>query len=248
MTFKTIVLDLPLFSMNIKRLKMKTFGAVLPAGGLGTRMGSDKPKQLIELKNKSVLVYAVEAFLEHPQVLEIVVACPKDWEDYFRKLLEPMGVKVVLGGDDRWQSVRNGVLGLSENIDGVLAHDVARPLVSQKIISDCISTLVKKGGCLVAKPVVDTVQMVEDGQLKETIDRNKVWLAQTPQCFSKKDLIEVYNNMPQNYAPTDEAGLMRKMGFPVYVVEGEERNNKLTKPQDLEQFEYWVDQKDSHEN
>ncbi len=218
------------------------FAAVLPAGGLGTRMGLDKPKQLLELAGETLLVRAVGAFVRHPKVDHVIVACPQDWLSYFEEQLKPFGVQIVVGGAERWQSVRNAVEALSADFEGLLIHDVARPLVSQQIISNCIDCLKEKRACLVAKPVVDTVQVVRNNQVVSTLDRNEIWLAQTPQCFCREDLLKAYENMPTGYHPTDEAGLMRSMGHEVCVVKGEERNNKLTHPEDVKQFEKWLEE------
>ena len=226
------------------------FGAVLPAGGIGARMGADKPKQLLEIHGKTLLHHAVQAFLDHPEIQEVCVACPAEWEDWFRSELEPLGVTVVLGGEERWQSVRNAVRGLSEEVTHFLAHDVARPFVSQEILNGCLESLKTGHSCLVAKPVVDTVQKISDGSVSETLDRNELMLAQTPQCASVKTIETCYTKIANHpdYHPTDEAGMLRFFGEEVKVVEGDDWNDKITRPFDLERFQAMLSQRKTHEN
>lgn len=221
------------------------FGAVLPAGGIGARMGAEKPKQLLEIQGKTLLHYAVESFLECSAIAEVVVACPPDWEDWFRDELEPLGVKVVLGGSERWESVRNGVLGLSDKVTHFLAHDVARPFVAESILLNCIESLKGGNSCMVAKPVIDTVQKVENGVVVETLDRKHLVLAQTPQCSSVALIKNIYEKMQEypNYNPTDEAGMLRFFGEKVCVVEGDDWNDKITRPFDLERFKKMLEDK-----
>ncbi len=220
-------------------MKKKYFGAVLPAGGIGARMGAEKPKQLLEINGKTLLKHSVEAFALHLEIKEIVVACPKEWKDWFEKELESYDVKIVVGGKERWQSVAQAVCGLSDEITHFLAHDVARPFVSQEIISQCIHELKNENSCMVAKAVVDTVQRVKNKQVQETLDRNELVMAQTPQCTSVELIKACYEKMQteEGYNPTDEAGMLRHFGEVVKTVEGDDWNDKITRPFDLKKFE-----------
>ena len=120
------------------------FAAVLPAGGLGKRMGGNIPKQLMLLGGKPVYQYSLDTFLKMDEIAEVVMAVPADWKDYFEKEIrawisasghDSNKLKIVLGGAERWQSVENGVNALASNAEYVLVHDVARPFVSEKIIN-----------------------------------------------------------------------------------------------------------------
>ena len=227
------------------------FAAVLPAGGLGKRMGGNIPKQLMVLGGKPVYRYSLETFLSMDEIAEVVMAVPADWKDHFEK--EIFGestdknlrelirakMKIVVGGAERWQSVENGVNALTSNAEFVLVHDVARPFISKEIIRDVCETLVTKGSCLVAKPAVDTIKIAKDGCVQQTIDRNTVWMAQTPQAASIDLLKKLYGRIaaePLNFTPTDEASILEYFGESVYIVKGNNLNDKLTTPEDFEIF------------
>ena len=227
------------------------FATVLPAGGLGKRMGGNIPKQLMQLGNKSVYQYSLETFLKMDEIAEVVMAVPADWKEYFEKEIDTWfssdnaiggfrtKLKIVVGGAERWQSVQNGVNALASNAEYVLVHDVARPFISEKIIRDVCETLVNKGSCLVAKPAIDTIKIASDGRVESTIDRNKVWLAQTPQAARIDLLKNLYARIakePLDFTPTDEASILEFFGEPVYIVKGESANDKLTTPEDFEIF------------
>ena len=226
------------------------FAAVLPAGGLGKRMGGNIPKQLMLLGDKPVYRYSLETFLKMDEIAEVVMAVPADWKDYFEKEIgdgrfgqvdeaQQSKLKIVIGGAERWQSVENGVNALSSDAEYVLVHDVARPFVSKEIIRDVCRTLVEKGSCLVAKPAVDTIKIASDGRVKQTIDRNTVWMAQTPQAAPVALLKKLYGRIaaePLNFTPTDEASILEYFGEPVYIVKGNTANDKLTTPEDFELF------------
>ena len=227
------------------------FAAVLPAGGLGKRMGGNIPKQLMVLGGKPVYRYCLETFLKMDEIAEVVMAVPADWKDHFEKeIFDSNGneelrelirakMKIVVGGAERWQSVENGVNALTSGAEYALVHDVARPFISEEIIRDVCKTLIEKGSCLVAKPAVDTIKIAKDGCVQQTIDRNTVWMAQTPQAASVKLLKNFYAKIaanPLNFVPTDEASILEHFGETVYIVKGNSLNDKLTTPEDFEIF------------
>ncbi|SMP39124.1 2-C-methyl-D-erythritol 4-phosphate cytidylyltransferase [Fibrobacter sp. UWB10] len=223
------------------------FAAVLPAGGLGKRMGGNIPKQLMVLGGKPVYRYSLETFLSMDEIAEVVMAVPADWKDHFEKEIFSDNasdeirakMKIVVGGAERWQSVENGVNALTSDAEFVLVHDVARPFISKEIIRDVCETLVTKGSCLVAKPAVDTIKIAKDGSVQQTIDRNTVWMAQTPQAASVALLKKLYGRIaaePLNFTPTDEASILEYFGESVYIVKGNNLNDKLTTPEDFEIF------------
>ena len=225
--------------MNMANDLKGRFAAVLPAGGLGKRMGGNIPKQLMLLGGKPVYRYSLETFLEMEEIAEVVMAVPADWKDHFEKEFSHPKLKIVVGGAERWQSVENGVNALTSSAEFVLVHDVARPFVSKEIIRDVCETLVTKGSCLVAKPAVDTIKVAADGKVQKTIDRNTVWMAQTPQAASIALLKKLYGRIaaePLNFTPTDEASILEYFGESVYIVKGNAANDKLTTPEDFEIF------------
>lgn len=237
----------------------KKFAVVLPAGGLGKRMGGNIPKQLMLLGGKPVYRYCLETFLSMDEIVEVVMAVPADWKSHFENELfadeadrceavkncDPLSaemrakLKIVVGGAERWQSVENGVKALTSSAEYVLVHDVARPFISKEIILDVCNTLITKGACLVAKPAVDTIKIAADGRVEKTIDRNTVWMAQTPQAARIDVLKSLYKRIaaePLNFVPTDEASILEFFGEPVYIVKGAAANDKLTTPEDFEIF------------
>ena len=240
-----------------KTLHSGKFAAVLPAGGLGKRMGGNIPKQLMQLGDKPVYQYSLETFLKMDEIAEVVMAVPADWKEYFEKEIDAWisascsvkefrtKLKIVLGGAERWQSVENGVNALTSEAEYVLVHDVARPFISEKIIRKVCETLVSKGSCLVAKPAIDTIKIASDGRVESTIDRRKVWLAQTPQAARIDLLKQLYARIakePLDFTPTDEASILEFFGEPVYIVKGDSANDKLTTPEDFAVFASRVNQ------
>ena len=228
--------DIPNTKSTPEALKGR-FAAVLPAGGLGKRMGGNIPKQLMLLGGKPVYRYCLETFLKMDEIAEVVMAVPADWKDHFEKDFSHPKMKIVVGGAERWQSVENGVNALTSGAEYALVHDVARPFISEEIIRNVCETLITKGSCLVAKPAVDTIKIAKDGKVENTIDRNTVWLAQTPQAASIALLKKLYARIaaePLNFTPTDEASILEHFGENVYIVKGNAANDKLTTPEDFE--------------
>jgi 2-C-methyl-D-erythritol 4-phosphate cytidylyltransferase len=219
---------------------MNKVGVVLPAGGIGSRMGAEKPKQLLEIAGKEIWKYALDVFETHELIDEIVIVCHESLFAYFKSEVKSSKVSLVQGGKERWQSVENGVNELSSEIDFVMVHDVARPFLSKNIVTNCIDRLKEGQSCMVAKPCVDTVKWVVNAQVEKTIDRAQVWLAQTPQCFplSKlKSWYEMLNGGVEGFLPTDEASIAERFGESVRVVEGDSLNDKVTLPEDLIRME-----------
>lgn len=223
----------------------KTYAVVLPAGGLGRRMGAKLPKQLLELNGKPVYLHSLETFLEMEEIAEVALAVPAEWKAHFEaevaarlapELLQKL--KLVVGGEERWLSVRRGVEALDSGAEFVLVHDVARPFLSKKIIAEIFEAL-ERGPCIVAKACPDTVKVARNGKIERTLDRNTIWLAQTPQCCKISLLKELYQKIdaePLSFTPTDEASILEHFGEPVYIVQGDSMNDKLTTPEDLARF------------
>ena len=228
---------------HIREVDMKKFAVVLPAGGLGKRMGTSIPKQLLDLGGKPVYRYSLETFASLPQITEVVLAIPADWQSHFEKDLQDFSfaqkLKIVVGGKERWQSVQNGIAALSPEVEFVLVHDVARPLISKELIEQVFKTLEDKGACLVARPSTDTVKVVENGKVIRTIPREKIFLAQTPQAAAVSTFRELYQKMEKkllHFVPTDEASILEHYSIPVHIVPGNSLNDKLTTLSDLEKF------------
>ena len=228
--------------MSEKSPDSKRFAVVLPAGGLGKRMGADKPKQLLPLGGKPLWKHTVDLFLAHPRIGTVVLVVPAEWRSHFEQALESDSlngsVVLVNGGAERWQSVRHGVEALPSEAEYVLVHDVARPFLSTAIV-DAVLAQVCQSACIVAKPVHDTVKIAHAGKVAATVDRSTVWLAQTPQAASVAVLRELYRRTDREqlgFIPTDESSLLEHFGVEVAIVAGDGLNDKVTTPEDFERF------------
>jgi len=215
----------------------KDFGLVLAAAGVGSRFGSSVPKQFWELNGKPIYLHALEPFLG--LVLEAVVVVPAEWENRISAQLRALSlhtpVRVQVGGSTRQESVSFGLQKLASSMECVLVHDAARPYVSQGLIEAVVEGTTKHGACIPVVPVCDTIKEVKETIVARTIDRNGLYLTQTPQGFDLKLLKRALEKAEaEGFQGTDESSLVEKIGGLVYVVEGESRNHKVTWMEDLE--------------
>ncbi|WP_428039442.1 2-C-methyl-D-erythritol 4-phosphate cytidylyltransferase [Candidatus Avelusimicrobium fimicolum] len=203
--------------------------AVIVAGGSGSRMG--RPKQMLPLGAKPVLVRTVEAFLQTPEIKEIVVVTPPENRAELQKRFP--GIAFADPGKTRLLSVKNGFLKTSAASQLVAVHDGARPLVEPAHISACLQAARQYGAAVLAVPVKDTVKVCEGGFVQNTLDRAVLWAAQTPQCYRRPVLAEALEKFGQEEGATDESQLVEKLGIKVRVVPSSYKNNKITTPEDL---------------
>ena len=203
--------------------------AVIVAGGSGSRMG--RPKQMLPLGAKPVLVRTVEAFLQTPEIKEIVVVTPPENRAELQKRFP--GIVFADPGKTRLLSVKNGFLKTSAASQLVAVHDGARPLVEPAHISACLQAARQYGAAVLAVPVKDTVKVCEGGFVQNTLDRAVLWAAQTPQCYRRSVLAEALEKFGQEEGATDESQLVEKLGIKVRVVPSSYKNNKITTPEDL---------------
>ena len=203
--------------------------AVIVAGRSGSRMG--RPKQMLPLGAKPVLVRTVEAFLQTPEIKEIVVVTPSENRAELQKRFP--GIVFADPGKTRLLSVKNGFLKTSAASQLVAVHDGARPLVEPAHISACLQAARQYGAAVLAVPVKDTVKVCEGGFVQNTLDRAVLWAAQTPQCYRRPVLAEALEKFGQEEGATDESQLVEKLGIKVRVVPSSYKNNKITTPEDL---------------
>lgn len=203
--------------------------AVIVAGGSGSRMG--RPKQMLPLGGKPVLVRTVEAFLQTPEIKEIVVVTPSENRAELQKRFP--GIVFADPGKTRLLSVKNGFLKTSAASQLVAVHDGARPLVEPAHIIACLQAARQYGAAVLAVPVKDTVKVCEGGFVQNTLDRAVLWAAQTPQCYRRPVLAEALEKFGQEEGATDESQLVEKLGIKVRVVPSSYKNNKITTPEDL---------------
>ena len=216
--------------------------AIIPAAGSGSRMGRNIPKQFLELNGLPILVQTVSRFLQVTAIRHVVIPLPADHLNSTEELLQKYFSKdqlerivCVAGGRTRQQSVLAGLDVLPVATDIVLVHDGARPFVTTQMVERCLQAVVRFGAAIVAIPVRDTLKKVNaDGEILATVDRNQLWHAQTPQAATVELLRQAYSTAHEKgYEGTDEASLLEFAGIPVHVLEGSEKNIKITRPDDL---------------
>ena len=209
--------------------------AIIPAGGSGERFGEQKQFKL--LSGRPLFFHTLKLFLQSDYIDEIIVAVPSANVDSAHRDVLSMAagkpVKVVSGGPRRQDSVKNGINVSDSDSTLVCIHDAARPFVTEELIQRSIAACEYADGAVVAIPSKDTVKFSENGLIKETLDREKIWLAQTPQCFHKNKLLEaLYYAETENLTGTDESALMEAMGFSIKLVDGDSNNFKITTKDD----------------
>jgi 2-C-methyl-D-erythritol 4-phosphate cytidylyltransferase len=210
---------------------------IIPAAGSGRRMGSTVAKPLLILQGKPVLVHVLSAFQAVPAIHELIVAASADVQENLGPILTDYGilqsVRLVPGGAERQDSVRNAVRSVSGDSDAVLIHDGVRPLVSRELIDRVITALAGHPAVVSAVPVCDTLKRVWKGQVMETVSRAGLWQAQTPQGFRRELLAEAHEKaFESGIRGTDDASLVERLGISVHVVNGEVKNIKITTPED----------------
>jgi 2-C-methyl-D-erythritol 4-phosphate cytidylyltransferase/2-C-methyl-D-erythritol 2,4-cyclodiphosphate synthase len=214
-------------------------GVIIVAGGRGLRLGGEIPKQLLEIGGRSVLRRAVDIFDAHPRIDQIVVVLPDDLVAEAARLIGPTGrpCAVAVGGPTRQESVRRGLAALPPGPDVVLIHDAARPFAPADLIDRVIDEAVASGAAVPAVAVTETVKRLgRDGRhVRETIAREEIWLAQTPQGFRRAVLEAAFARVGDPAAAaTDDAMLVEQAGHPVRLVPGDVRNVKITTMSDLD--------------
>lgn len=206
--------------------------AIIPAAGAGRRMGGVR-KAFMPLAGKPLLQHSVEAFRAHPGIHTVVVAlAPEDLENPPAWLSQPDMV-LVQGGAERADSVRAAVAALPPDVDAVIVHDAARPLVNADLIDRVLNEVQRGRSVTLAIQATDTLHEVDEAlQIRATPDRQLIWRAQTPQAFPC-DVLQASFSTPDAARATDEAGLVASCGWRVGVVPGEPWNIKVTTPQDI---------------
>lgn len=220
---------------------MPNFAVIVPAAGQSSRFGdSRRKKPFIELKGRPVWVRAVEMFSNRDDVKQLlIVVSPEDMEFFkekFRPNLAFMAVEIVAGGKQRADSVKNALARVKADIDFVAVHDAARPLVVKQWIDKVFAAAEQSGAAILASPISSTIKRVENGRIVETVPRDKLWAAQTPQVFRRQLLLDAYARWDGSEA-TDEANLVERIGHPVTIVEGSPLNMKITTQEDFKMAE-----------
>lgn len=214
--------------------------AIITAAGIGKRMGADQPKQYLELKGKPILCHTLEKFQKAATIDAVVLVTDRGSISLVRdKILKdfpcPKVKWIVAGGNKRQDSVYAGIKAVPLGTDVVCVHDGVRPFISVELIDKSVEEAKDHGACIVSVPVKDTIKRVDnEGRIVETVERAGLWRAQTPQTF-RFDVLESAMNqaMTEGFYCTDEASLVERYGHEVYVLAGDEKNIKITTPDDL---------------
>jgi 2-C-methyl-D-erythritol 4-phosphate cytidylyltransferase len=233
---------------------MSRIAAIIPAAGLGTRMGADKPKQFLELGGMPLIVFALRRLAACSAITDFFIATRADdvvsLEDIIAKAALGRPARVVHGGDTRQQSVANALAQVDPSTEIVLVHDAVRPFVTPGQLDRVIAEARLRGAAILGIPAIDTVKEVKRASLPEdvalitaTIPRERIVLAQTPQAFAYPLLRDAFRKARQDGASaSDEAALVERFGHDVFVVLGSERNFKITRPSDMDLARFYLDQ------
>lgn len=232
--------------------------AMLIAGGTGQRMGQEIPKQFLNVNDKPVIIYTLEAFQNHPDIDAIAVVCLKEWmhvlEVYARQFNISKLEHIISGGDNGQSSIRNGVFELEKHYnrqDFVLVHDAIRPMVSKDVISDCLKVAQEHGNAITVIPCAEAMVMTNDQQSSEELyPRDQLKRTQTPQAFHIGEICDLHREALAHGITNSVASvtLMIELGHRVYFSKGSEKNVKLTTVEDIDIFKallaaqrsYWL--------
>jgi len=212
-------------------------GAIIPAAGRGKRIGALVPKQFLEIQGKPLLPHTLTVFASCKLIDYVVLVMPptdvdemgEDWLKKYEIVRE-----VVVGGEQRQDSVYNGFNSLEEGTDIVVVHDGVRPFTTPQMIAATVEAAQQHGAAITAIPVSDTVKQAADGFVKQTVSRDGLWRVQTPQAFQYGLLQQAFKKAKKDsYYGTDEGSLVEYLGERVKIVPGSELNIKITRKEDL---------------
>lgn len=218
--------------------------AIVPAGGLGARMGSRRPKQYLRLGRVPILVATLRTLARTRGLAGIVVAVPEARVAATRRLLArrrvPKILDVVAGGADRQESVWRALQRIPESAARVVVHDAVRPFIDEALVERVLAAA-SPGAASCGIPVRETVKRVKDGVIETTVERRGLWLTQTPQAFTRALLWEAHEKARRDgFVGTDDAMLVERLGVTVAMVYGLGQNLKITTPEDLQTARAWA--------
>ena len=215
----------------------RQISAIIVAAGSSNRMGLETNKIFLDLCGKTVIERTISAFIDIPEIKEIILVTRKEFFENFKKIITnfSLNIKLVEGGSSREESTYNGLLEVSANSDFVLCHDGARPLVSKETILNVINELDIYRAVITGVKSKDTIKIVSDDlDVISTPDRRYLYNIQTPQAFEKKVLLEGYKKyLEDNCFATDDSSIVENLNVKIKLVEGEYSNIKITTKEDI---------------
>jgi len=233
---------------------MNRIAAIIPAAGLGTRMGGDQPKQFLELDGMPLIIFTLRRLAACPAITDFFIATRSDdvvaLQDKVAKAGLGRPARVVHGGDTRQQSVANALAQVDPATEIVAVHDAVRPFVTLAQVDRVIAEARVRGAAILGIPAIDTVKEVKRASLPEdvalisaTIPRERIVLAQTPQVFKYALLRDAFKKAQEDdFTGSDEAAIVERFGHEVFVVLGSERNLKITRPADMDLARFYLEQ------
>ena len=209
--------------------------AIIVAGGKGTRMGNDIPKQFIEIAGKPILAHTIENFYRFDPNIDLIIVLPQNQQEYWKRLCAVHRITiphlVVKGGETRFHSVLNGLSLIPD--EGIVAiHDGVRPLTAHRVIENCFHVAEEKGGAIPVLPLTDSLRQIFPDKSSKAVDRTAFVAVQTPQTFRVEEIKKAYK-LPYNAAFPDDASVYEAAGYIPELVEGNRENLKITLPVDL---------------
>ncbi len=216
--------------------------AIIVCSGIGKRMNSNIPKQFIKIKEKPIICYTIEKFENCSNIDEIIVVANEEYIEFFKEdIVIKYGykkiTKIVEGGKERLNSVYNGINSVDEKNSIILIHDGVRPFIEEKDIVNIIKKTMQYDACVIGVKSKDTIKVCENNIIKNTPNRDNIWLAQTPQAFKYNIIKKAYDiAIKENRLATDDSSLVEELGYNVIMIEGNYNNIKITTQEDLKFF------------
>jgi 2-C-methyl-D-erythritol 4-phosphate cytidylyltransferase len=215
----------------------KRLAAIIVAGGTGSRMGTDVPKQFIKINGKEIILHTISTFEKCDFIDKIIVVCHRDYLDFCKSLFSDVkkDITVTEGGNTRQQSVFKG-LKEAQDCEYVLVHDAVRCLIEEPHIKMLYNELLNGNSCTLAVRVKDTIKIADENNIvTNTPERSKLWQIQTPQAFLISELLSAHEYaVKTSFDGTDDCSVMEHYGKKITLVEGSYKNIKITTPSDIE--------------
>jgi len=222
--------------------------AIIAAGGHGVRMAASINKQFLEINNKPIIAYTIEKFNLSSLVDKIIIVVPGDWIEFVsQSIVNKYNFlkvdKILKGGNTRQESIFAGLKKLEKTDSVVVIHDAVRPLIDPLLLDRVVEKGKETGAAIVAVRAYDTIKRVNKSLIENTLNRELIWFAQTPQVFHSEIILKAYQQAADdNIMATDDSSLVERIGYPVQVIEGSYSNIKITNPSDLDLAKFYLKQ------